>query len=124
MSENELRSVGRESGPGAETSRDDDDPIRRDLDTAFARLEHMRRQTDLLTDGLLEAEQAKATSDRLLAEAQEENARLTELLQREREERDRLQQLLDQCQGTLSDVLGGASWRLTAPLRALRRRRN
>lgn len=124
MGENERPSSGTESNPEAETARVDDDPIRRDLDTALARLDHMRRQTDVLTECLLEAEQAKAPSDRPLAEAQEEHAHLAELLGRERAERDRLQQLLDQCQGTLSDVLGGASWRLTAPLRAMRRRRN
>lgn len=95
---------------------DGGDAIRRDLDIAIARLEEMRLQTDLLAEGLREVERAKAVSDALARELREENAHLVE-------ERDRIQQLLEQSESTLAGVLGGASWRMTAPLRALRRLR-
>lgn len=107
----------RDAGPGA------GDAIRRDLDSAFARLEEMRLQTGLLAEGLREVEEAKAASDGLARELREENAQLVEQLDRAREDRARIQDLLEQSEATLAGVLGGASWRLTAPLRALRRLR-
>jgi Glycosyl transferase family 2/Glycosyl transferases group 1 len=86
------------SGNGDSTLRDAGadagDAARRDLDSAFARLEEMRLQTDLLAEGLREVEEAKAASDELARVLRMENVQLAEQLDRAREDRDRIQDRL------------------------------
>src|SRR5262245_3977386 len=115
MSENEARTAADDSKAIDGLREDERDAVRRDLDRAIARLEHMRGQADLLTERLLDLEQSGSESDRLLEDLRTENARLAEEVARTRDDRDQLQ-------STLTEVMGSTSWKLTAPLRAAARR--